>query len=882
MSKLQRTTFKSARTAEYIEASQLQAVTGQAKSHFATVVVKELVDNALDACEEAGVAPEVAIEASRDGGEMGIVVSDNGSGIPPDTVRDALNFDVRVSDKAAYRSPTRGAQGNALKTVFGIPPALGSLEPVAVEAWGLRHDVRLWKDLAGELRVQCDETPSPVKRGTRVALSVPEDGQDFKPGYWTKAFALFNPHAAVRIARSEGGNLEYGEPVSGDSYRPTRDPAKRFKYVPSDPTSAHWYDAKELGHLIFSHNAHARDGGRDLPLREFVRQFKGLSSTSKAKAVCDHMPAVKTLADFEAAPEGAVPHLLRWMRVFSDAPSHNVLGAVGREHFEQRFEEFYGDVYGFGYKRIKGRLPTGLPYIFEFAVAELDVMGHLFTGVNFSPTFGDPLAELWFKGGEYTAHGVENFLLEGFVHPERYDPKDPEPPLTAAAMHVITPAPMFLDRGKTRLEGYAHPDVGGEIGRAMFGPIKPFYKEGRRRVRGRTARERAPKRHAGAPEVSFKEAIYASMEQAVSDASSGGEYPFSARDLFYAVRPLYVGHTEKRLDPEKGYDTFKGILDAYQDEHGKIAGLYYDPRGRLREPHTGRTVDVGTREIEAYSFPHLSFDKILYIEKEGIWPQLEAHNLGERYDMAILTGKGYATEAARTLFEKAEEGDYQLFVLHDADPDGYNIARTLREETRRMRGYNVQVIDIGLTVEDAEDRGLLPETFTRRKALPSGLTLNERELACFEGRYKGQDGNGKRVYECTRYEINALKTAPQKIAYIEEKLEEKGVRGKVIPPADELPELAYERYLASSAEWVADAVRELVVDEQFTAEIADKFAGEFGLDEARRRIEARFEKDRSLSWRKALEASLEEVRAKHSGAFKAAVEEKLRERLGGE
>ncbi len=156
-------------------------------------------------------------------------------------------------------------------------------------------------------------------------------------------------------------------------------------------------------------------------------------------------------------------------------------------------------------------------------------------------------------------------------------------------------------------------------------------------MRTSSMRERTPKK--AGTEVSFRDAIYASMEQAVLDASSGGEYPFSARDLFYAVRPLYVEHTSKRLDPENGYNTFKGILDAYQEEHGKIEGLYYDPRGRLREPHSGHVVDVGTREIEAYSFPRHAFDKILYVEKEGIWPQLEAHNLAERYDMAILTAK---------------------------------------------------------------------------------------------------------------------------------------------------------------------------------------------------------------------------------------------------
>src|SRR5215212_5665435 len=204
MTKLQRTTFKHSRAAQYVDARQLQAMTGQPKRKFAAVVVKELMDNALDACETAGVPPEVGLvvaSTTETDSFDKITVTDNGPGIPPETVRGTLDFHVLVSDKAAYRSPTRGAQGNALKTVFGIPPALGSLEPVVVEARGLRHEVRLWTDPAGELRVQCDEAPGSRDVGTRVALSIPDaiPERGFDPEYWARAAALFNPHAAVKI-----------------------------------------------------------------------------------------------------------------------------------------------------------------------------------------------------------------------------------------------------------------------------------------------------------------------------------------------------------------------------------------------------------------------------------------------------------------------------------------------------------------------------------------------------------------------------------------------------------------------------------------------------------------------------------------------------------
>src|SRR5215212_11748103 len=177
MQKLERITFESSRAGEYFDARELQAQTGQPVSNFATVALKELCDNALDACETHEVAPEIGIEVSQDAELINLVVSDNASGIPPEVIRKVLNFDTRTSDKAAYRSPTRGAQGNALKTVVGIPPALGSSEPVIIEAQGVRHRIKAWVDPAGEPRINHNEEHINGAKGTRVSLAVPAGGQ---------------------------------------------------------------------------------------------------------------------------------------------------------------------------------------------------------------------------------------------------------------------------------------------------------------------------------------------------------------------------------------------------------------------------------------------------------------------------------------------------------------------------------------------------------------------------------------------------------------------------------------------------------------------------------------------------------------------------------
>jgi hypothetical protein len=74
------------------------------------VVAKELVDNALDAVEETGTAPQVDVSVT----ENLIEVRDNGPGIPGDVVERVLDFTVRVSSREAYVGPTRGAQGNGI------------------------------------------------------------------------------------------------------------------------------------------------------------------------------------------------------------------------------------------------------------------------------------------------------------------------------------------------------------------------------------------------------------------------------------------------------------------------------------------------------------------------------------------------------------------------------------------------------------------------------------------------------------------------------------------------------------------------------------------------------------------------------------------------
>src|SRR3954451_15194205 len=171
-----RETFRTSRLLDFASERELVAQIGHRVEQWPQVAVKELVDNSLDACEEAGVPPRVEVTIDH-----GVIrVADNGSGIAADVVRDILDFSVRVSSREAYVGPTRGAQGNALKTVLAIPFALdGEAGHVVIESQGTRHEIAFGIDrIAQEPRAEHRRLPSPVRTGTVVTLEWPDSSNN--------------------------------------------------------------------------------------------------------------------------------------------------------------------------------------------------------------------------------------------------------------------------------------------------------------------------------------------------------------------------------------------------------------------------------------------------------------------------------------------------------------------------------------------------------------------------------------------------------------------------------------------------------------------------------------------------------------------------------
>ncbi len=330
--------------------------------------------------------------------------------------------------------------------------------------------------------------------------------------------------------------------------------------------------------------------------------------------------------------------------------------------------------------------------------------------------------------------------------------------------------------------------------------------------------------------VSLKAAAWEYMEQSYLHASDHKRLVATARQVMYSCRKYILDRTgEDSLNDE--YFT-QVLLPDFMEEHPDLTAdwdVVFDARGSLVEPHTQIRIPLGTLDVRGYlrgqdkreyrdpyehgyqfdmdwrTFgPEHRYGAILFCEKETFLPLFEAEHLAERYDIAIMSTKGFSNTASRTVIDALCNADHEaglpLFVLHDFDIDGLGILNTLHNATRRFKfQHPIRVIDMGLRLPDVEQLDLEGEPVMRKGNLNDlvverGATEAERKYLIKKMIAETKKDN-KISYTTIgqRVELNAL-TSAQLMNLITDKLEAHDV-SKVIPDGDLLAQ-AYRRSVA--------------------------------------------------------------------------------------
>ena len=212
--KLTRVAFTVSRLMEFCTVRELQNQTAHSYYEWPLVILKELMDNALDACEEVGIAPVISLAVK----EGLITIRDNGGGIDVATIKNILNYAIRVSSREAYVSPTRGAQGNALKTILAMAYVLNreteckddnadAAGVTIIETRGQKHRIEFQVDhINNEPKITHDIKPSSVNVGTRISVRWPKrwEWDDCRAQFQKLRRGLYLGQPALDVARELG------------------------------------------------------------------------------------------------------------------------------------------------------------------------------------------------------------------------------------------------------------------------------------------------------------------------------------------------------------------------------------------------------------------------------------------------------------------------------------------------------------------------------------------------------------------------------------------------------------------------------------------------------------------------------------------------------
>jgi hypothetical protein len=243
-----------------------------------------------------------------------------------------------------------------------------------------------------------------------------------------------------------------------------------------------------------------------------------------------------------------------------------------------------------------------------------------------------------------------------------------------------------------------------------------------------------------------------------------------ARQVFYTIREM-INHSEGvDIGESKGiYDTFtQKIVTKFQDKDTKYEAIYNERRGYFLDSFYKSETALSTKDVRRFIdrdydnklqiqtstsldfSPELLYNHILFIEKQGFTQLLQESGLLKKLNLGLICSQGFATRSAKELIQYFNSLGMKVYCLHDCDLSGNRIYHNLINSSNTFK-HPLDVIDIGITVQDVHDYDKLPEQYRSKKSFANvleSIPVYERDFF-----YVKKD---KDLYHYRRCEINSF------------------------------------------------------------------------------------------------------------------------------
>jgi len=676
----------------------LCAKAGVPRDKIASLVAKELMDNALDESEscEVGLLDDNA----------GFFVQDNGPGLDHTQVADLFSIKRPLKSTKLLRLPTRGALGNGLRVVASAVLATGG----TLKVYSRGQVMNLIPCFNGTTTVELIGNYD--GEGTRVEVQLgPDAGSiNYNTLMWARGAKVFS-----------GGQYYKGK------------------------SSPWWYTSRDFHELCLA--------AKDMTVRDLVSEFENCSN-GKIGTITSGFKAKQ--ASNVTLDEAKI--LLERMKSGSKPVKASRLGCCNTEALEDDLG-YYASVTGTFELGSKSNTEiAAIPYVVE-AWTTFDEQAEIHVYVNRTPITSEVAA----------THSKTDLRLSGCnLSDEPYVyPIDIGRRPARVFLSIITPYMPITTSGKSPNLRYFRDGI--------TDAIKKSVKKAKRNTSKISTR-------------SQKEIVWDHLDEGMKKA--GGGHRYSQRQLFYSIRPFLIAE----LGKEPNFGTFTNIITEIEDEIGQdLPGMYRDDRGAIYHPHKRDAISLGTRMVEVYQPPDWTFNKVLYIEKEGFFQILQDEKWPERHDCALLTAKGQATRAAKDLIDRLGDTKEEItfYSIHDADAAGTMIYQALQNETKARPARKVEVINLGLEPHEGILMGLEPEKIVRKEG-------DERPVADYV------PYEWAKWLQNNRIELNAM-TTPQFLDWLDKKMEIFG-QGRLIPPEAILAKELHEKARQELAQEITNRI----------------------------------------------------------------------------
>jgi len=706
---------------DYINWKDIQRKVAITKDTAYQFILKELLDNAVDYIEthhsRLADAGTVVVSIVKTDKFLKLAVTNTNDGTPAFTeerIKAILDPNSKVSSKRNQFKINKGALGDALKEVFGIPYALtrDAQENLELESadsittnmeWdepliiknnsvGEEFQIRLDIDRINQVPITrvSKYTHDRKENTTEIEVRVPviEDTNSLL-AYLYRYFH-FVTHIDFQLACVDITN-------NNTKIRPcfvisphTQPIEKGWK----SQTSVYYYTSAQFRDFILE-----LDDDSQVIYEVLYNVFREGSNMRKTSLTLTNVGQIKRSDD-------AITKLYKLLRdSMKDPPStlslpFNVNKKSTRvQALKEKTNRLWGEVSDIKYKsdfgvvNIRagdGKIKVQIPYFFEIAVMRINELkanlsvnqainsSAILEGVIFSGKDFDyyPLAS---KSGWTTSNIFTIFKHYGYSHND----KEVKKKHGFIMMNLISPKIDYESYGKSKIDYAPFIDKVAEL------TVKACQGGGGRALDGKPSR------------ISIVRKILEERQEQWNswDNATRQSHWSTMSDVFYMARKKLVeeeGYEIEEIDRETITGYIKSICEDELHVKREDIGIIAADRAQLY--FNGQWMDVGLSEIRQLS---LIGTDLIIIEKEGMAQQLAL--FADEYGIALLNTRGFLTDYAAILSEKSEKEGCNISILTDLDASGLLLARAVPNAFRIGIDFDT-LNDLGLNVEDVEEK----------------------------------------------------------------------------------------------------------------------------------------------------------------------------------